>query len=79
MKRAPLPAAVHSSICWSPSELPKAKTGRRPMNWLMPTALPGPSSMNMTFGSFTSTGVPSGRSSYRVTPEEPTTCSGGMP
>ena len=35
---APLPAAVHSSICWSPSELPKARTGRRPMR----TRPPGP-------------------------------------
>ena len=51
MKRAPLPAAVHCSICRSPSELPKAKIGRRPMKRLMPTGLPGPSSMNSTFGS----------------------------
>ena len=29
MKRKPTPAAVHSSISLSPSELPKAKFGRR--------------------------------------------------
>jgi hypothetical protein len=37
MKRTPSPAAVHFSICWSPSEFPKARIGRRPMNRLMPT------------------------------------------
>ena len=31
MKRKPSPAAVHSSISLSPSELPKAKIGRRPI------------------------------------------------
>jgi hypothetical protein len=41
MKRAPVPAAVHSSIGWPPSELQKANTGRRPMKRLMPTGLPG--------------------------------------
>ena len=49
------------------------------MKRLMPTGLPGPSSMNSTLGSFTSRGLPSGRSWNLVTPEEPTTCSGGMP
>ena len=56
----PSPAVVHCSICRSPSELPKAKIGRRPMKRLMPTGLPGPSSMNSTLGSFISTGLPSG-------------------
>ncbi len=37
MKRLPSPAAVHCSICKSPSELPKATIGRRPMNLWMPT------------------------------------------
>src|SRR4029079_8842445 len=31
MNRGPSPAAVHSSISLSPSEFPKAKSGRRPM------------------------------------------------
>ena len=33
-------AAVHCSISRSPSELPKAKIGRRPMKRLMSTGLP---------------------------------------
>jgi hypothetical protein len=66
-----------SSICWSPSELPNANTGRRPMNWLMPTGLPASSSTSATLASLTSTGVPS-RNSNLVTPVLPTTCSGGM-
>ena len=41
--------------------------------------LPGPSSMNSTFGSFIRTGLPSAPILNCVTPEEPTTCSGGMP
>src|SRR5262245_50215131 len=49
---------VHSGICWSPSELPNAKVGRRPMKRLMPTGLPGPSSTNSTFASFKSEGLP---------------------
>ena len=56
----------------------EGEDGRRPMKRLMPTGLPGPSSMNSTLGSLISTGLPS-RSSYFMTPEEPTTCSGGMP
>ena len=39
MNRAPSPAAVHWSIWWSPSELPKASKGRRPMNFWMATGL----------------------------------------
>jgi hypothetical protein len=46
---------------------------------LMPTGLPGPSSMNSTFASFISSGLPSAPLSNFTTPEEPTTCSGGMP
>ena len=75
----PRPAVVYCSICRSPSELPKAMIGRRPMKRLMPTGLPGPSSMNSTFGSLISTGLPSFRISNFTTPLLPTTCSGGMP
>ena len=57
---APLPAAVHCSICWSPSELPNAKIGRRPMKRLMLAGLPGPSSTNSTLSASISTGLPSG-------------------
>src|SRR5215813_450137 len=39
MNRAPSPAAVHWRICRSPSELPNASTGRRPMNFWMFTGL----------------------------------------
>ena len=48
--RAPSPAVVHSSIWKSPSELPKAAMGRRPMCWLMPTGLPSLSSMKFDLG-----------------------------
>jgi hypothetical protein len=48
------------------------------MKRLMPTGLPGPSSMNSTFGSLSSSVLPFGFSSNFVTPDEPTTCSGGM-
>ena len=50
-------AAVHSSICWSPSEFPNAKIAAW-MKRLMPTGLPGPSSTNSILESFTSTGLP---------------------
>ena len=40
----PAPAVVHWSICRSPSELPNAITGRRPIICWMPTGFPGPSS-----------------------------------
>ena len=74
-----LPAVVHCSICRSPSELPNAAIGRRPMCCWMPTGLPvlvvdevrPPAAC-------TSTGLPS-RSSNFVLPLLPTTCSGGMP
>ncbi len=46
---------------------------------LMPTGLPGPSSMKSIFGSLMSTGLPSLSISNLTTPDEPTTCSGGMP
>ena len=41
----PIPRGVHCSISRSPSELPKAAIGRRPMCSLMPTGLPALSSM----------------------------------
>ena len=47
---------VHWSICRSPSELPKAKIGRRPINWLIPTGLPGPSLTKSILGSLTQDG-----------------------
>ena len=55
MKRRPVPAAVHCSIWWSPSEFPNARIGRRPMKRCMPTGLPALSSTRLTLGSFTST------------------------
>src|SRR5215470_1994010 len=58
MKRAPPPPAVHSSICWSPSELPNANTGRRPMKRSMPTGLPVLSSMKSILGSRIRRGLP---------------------
>ena len=54
-ERAPPPATVHCRICRSPSELPKAKIGCRPMKRLMPTGLPGPSSMNSILESSSAT------------------------
>ena len=41
---------AHCSIWRSPSELPNAAIGRRPMCSLMPTGLPGPSSMKSISG-----------------------------
>ena len=52
---------------------------RCPMKRLMPTGLPGPSSTNSTLASFMSSGLPSAPISNLTTPDEPTTCSGGMP
>ena len=78
MKRGPEPAAVHSSICWSPSELPKAAMGRRPMKVSMPTGLPGLSSMKLICGRRMMTGPPFCVSNC-VFMVLPTTCSGGMP
>jgi hypothetical protein len=57
-RRAPAPAVVHSSICWSPSELPKAAWGRWPMTMLMPTGLPALSLMKKTAGALVSVGTP---------------------
>ncbi len=54
----------------APSGQPNAMIGRRPMNRLMPTGLPGPSSTNSTFGSLIRTGLPSASISNFTTPEE---------
>ena len=48
---------VHCSICRSPSELPKAAIGRRPMWRWMPTGFPSLSSLRTSFGSLTRTGL----------------------
>jgi hypothetical protein len=45
----------------------------------MATGLPGPSLTNSTLASLRSTGLPSEPISNSVTPDEPTTRSGGMP
>jgi len=76
--RAPSPAAVHCSICKSPSELPNAAMGLRPMCMLIATGLPTLSSMKFNSGSRVSTGPP-GSISNLVTILLPTTCSGGIP
>ncbi len=47
--RRPGSPVVHCSICKSPSELPKARIGRRPMWRWMPTGLPSLSSTNASF------------------------------
>ena len=76
---APLPLiVVHCSISRSPSELPNAAIGRRPMCSLMPTGLPALSSMKLISGRRNRMGCPS-RISNRVLIDEPTTCSGGTP
>src|SRR5215211_4901988 len=62
----------------SPSELPNAAIGRRPMYSLMPTGLPSLSSMKFISGRRTSVGLPSRISNF-VLIDEPTTCSGGTP
>src|SRR4051794_6875165 len=46
---------------------------------LIPTGLPEPSSTNSTVGSLRSAGLPSRPISNSVTPDELTTCSGGIP
>jgi len=43
----------------SASELPKAKIGRRPICWLIPSGLPALSSKKLSFASRISTGLPS--------------------
>ena len=75
----PSPAVVHCSIWRSPSELPNAMIGRRPMNRLMPTGLPGPSSTNSTSGSFIEHRLAVAHLEARARRLLPTTCSGGMP
>ena len=57
--RAAGASVVHCSISRSPSELPNAAIGRRPMCSLMPTGLPALSSMKLISGSRNSVGAPS--------------------
>ena len=54
-----VPAVAHCSICRSPSELPNAAIGRRPMCRWIPTGLPSLSSIRSSSGSLMSTGLPS--------------------
>ena len=69
---------VVCSIARSPSELPNAAMGTRPITWSMPTALPGPSSSSMSFGSAVSVAAPPSNV-YFASNDVPITCSGGMP
>ena len=43
-------STVHSSICKSPSGLPKARIGRRPINFWMATGLPAHRRSSLPFG-----------------------------
>ena len=75
--RLPPLSVVHCSISRSPSELPNAAIGRRPICSLMPTGLPASSSMKLISGRRNSVGLPS-RIWNLVLIDEPTTCSGGI-
>src|SRR5437667_9998600 len=57
--RAPPPALVYSSICWSPGELPNAACGRRPIIRWMPSGLPALLSLSNSLGSLVRNGLPS--------------------
>ena len=57
----------------------RARKFDRPIIMLTPAGFPGPSSMNCTFAVFSNDGLPAASSRYCVTPDEPTTCSGGIP
>jgi hypothetical protein len=46
---------------------------------VVPTGLPGPSSTNSSLASFVSSGLPLVPTWNFTIPDEPTTCSGGMP
>jgi hypothetical protein len=77
-ERAPPLPIVYSSICWSPTELPKAAVGARPMCWWMVTGLPALSLLKFNCGRRMRTGFPS-RSSNLVLMLLPMTCSGVTP
>jgi hypothetical protein len=69
---------VNNGAKRSPSELPNAAIGRRPMASLIPTGLPALSSMKLRGGSRNSVGIPS-RIWNLLLIDDPITCSGGTP
>ena len=76
--RGPRPDVTHSSISKSPSELPNAAIGRRPITWWISIGFPALSSMKSTSARRASMGTPFWTSDVTLA-LLPTTCSGGMP